>query len=140
MGDQDDKLLWLGLYRTRHYVVGGMTILQVNGREVTTGSTKVYMEELNMEKLRFISRVEIPENSKVLLGLKFKVANQLLEFKANILGVQANVKKRRYTYLVEFLIENDKDTQSLVTFVNKIQLANKQKKLRSVTEIAVEVE
>jgi len=98
------------------------------------------MEELNMEKLRFISRVEIPENSNVLLGLKFKVADQLLEFKAKILGVQANVKKRRYTYLVEFLIENDKDTQSLITFVNKIQLANKQKKLRSVTEIAVEVE
>lgn len=140
MRDQEDKLMWLGLYRTRHFVVGGMTILQVNGREVTTGSTKVYMEELNMEKLRFISRVQIPENSNVLLGLKFMVANQLLEFKANILGVQANVKKRRYTYLVEFLIENDKDMQSLITFVNKIQLANKQKKLRSVTEIAVEVE
>ncbi|MCG1021613.1 hypothetical protein [Sutcliffiella horikoshii] len=140
MSDQKEKLMWLGLYRTRHFVVGGMTILQVNGREVTTGSTKVFVEELNMEKLRFISRVQIPENSDLVLGLKFMISNQVLEFKANILGVQSNVKKRRYTYLVEFVIENDDDRQSILTFVNKIQLANKQKKLRSVTEIAVEVE
>ena len=140
MNDQKDKLMWLGLYRTRHFVVGGMTILQVNGREVTTGSTKIYTEELNMEKLRFITRVEIPENSDVLLGLKFTISNKVLEFKAQILGVQSNVKKRRYTYLVEFVIDNDDDRQSILTLVNKIQLANKQKKLRSITEIAVEVE
>ncbi|KMJ58971.1 hypothetical protein AB685_07810 [Bacillus sp. LL01] len=140
MTKQQNKLMWLGLYRTRHFVVGGMSILQVSGRDVTTGSTKVFVEELNMEKLRFISRVQIPEDSNVLLGLKFIVSNQMLEFRANILGVQANVKKRRYTYLVEFVIENDDDRQSILTFVNKIQLANKQKKLRSVTEIAVEVE
>ncbi|CAG9621470.1 hypothetical protein [Sutcliffiella rhizosphaerae] len=137
---EDKKWMLEHLYKTRQFVVGTMTILQVNGKEVSTGRTKIYLEELSMEKIRFISKVQIPENSDVLLGLNFQVAGQDLDFKATIIGMHANTKKRKYTYLVELITEDDQDIQTIHTFVNKIQLANKQKKLRSVTETAVEVE
>ncbi|QFT90609.1 hypothetical protein FIU87_18350 [Bacillus sp. THAF10] len=136
----DNKWMLEKLYRTRQYVVGYMSIVSVNEMPVTTGKTKIYLEELSAEKLRFICRVQIPENSNVVLGIRFTVAGQDLIMKASILGMHANAKKRKYTYLVELHRETDKDEQDILTLVNKIQLANKQKKLRSVTETAVEIE
>jgi hypothetical protein len=136
----EGKILWEKLYKTRQYIVGSMTILQIDGRDVETGSTKIYAEELSVEKIRFVCRVQIPENKDILLGLRFTIANKPLDFKAAIQAVHANEKKKRYTYLVEFKKESDNDTQDVLTFVNKVQLANKQKKLRSITETAVDVE
>ncbi|MBM7618332.1 hypothetical protein JOC95_000174 [Bacillus tianshenii] len=136
----DELAEWEGLYRIRNYVVGSMTILKVGGKEVTTGSTPVYLDELSGEKFRFVTKVLLPENKEILLGLRFTLSQQTMDFKAYIKGVRINEKKKRYTYLVGLVMQDDKEIMSVITFVNKIQLANKQKKLRTITRTAIEVE
>ncbi|WP_417898923.1 hypothetical protein ABN702_00410 [Bacillus haimaensis] len=136
----DELEAWEGLYRIRNYVVGSMTILKVEGKEVTTGSTPIYLDELNGEKFRFVSKVLLPENKEIVLGLRFTISEKVLDFKAYIKGVRINEKKKRYTYLVGLVMQDDKEIMNVLSFVNKIQLANKQKKLRNVTRTAIEVE
>ncbi len=135
-----EKAKWEGLYQIRHYVVGSMTLLKLSGKDVKTGRTPIYLEQLNGEKLRFVSRVLLPKDKEILLGLRFSITENLMEFKAHIVGVISNEKKKQYTYLVEFDIDNEEKRVNILSFVNKIQLANKQKKLRNVTQIAIEIE
>ncbi|WP_223701326.1 hypothetical protein [Sutcliffiella deserti] len=135
----ESKTDWEGLYAIRHYVVGSMTILKIGGKAVTTGSTPIFLNQLNGEKLMFISKVLLPEDKEILLGIAFKISENIMEFIAHIKGVKVNEKKKQYTYLVEFVVKDDKERMKIVTFLNKIQLANKQKKLRNITETAIEV-
>ena len=125
------------MYKLTQYVVGTMTIVHLNGKDVKTGKAPIYVNKLSGEKMLFITHVRLPNNMKIILELEFDFEGKKVSFEVELKSCEQ--KGSNFVYIVKFIIRNEKERDRILPFVNGIQIANKSKKLSRVTKTAIEI-
>ncbi|WP_100333230.1 hypothetical protein [Bacillus alkalisoli] len=127
------------MYKLTQYVVGTMTIVHLNGKDVKTGKAPIYMNKLSGEQMLFITHVKLPSNMRIVLELVFDYDGKKVNFEAELQSCEQKGKNEIYVYIVKYLIRNEKDRDQILPFVNGVQIANKTKKLSRVTSTSIEL-
>ena len=125
------------MYKLTQYVVGTMTIVHLNGKDVKTGKAPIYLNKLSGEKMLFITHVNLPSGMRIVLELEFDYDGKKVNFEVELESCEQ--KGNNYVYIVKFLIRDEKERDRIVPFVNGIQIANKTKKLRRVTTTSIKI-
>ena len=124
------------MYKLTQYVVGTMTIVQLNGKDVNTGKAPIYVNKLSGEQMLFITHVKLPSEMRIVLELEFDYDGKKINFIVELESCEQ--KGKNFVYIVKFLIRDEKERDKILPFVNGIQIANKSKKLRRVTTTSIE--
>ena len=125
------------MYKLTQYVVGTMTIVHLNGKDVKTGKAPIYVNKLSGEQMLFITHVKLPNNMKIILELEFVFEGKKVRFDVELKNCEQ--KGSNFVYIVNFLIRNEKERDWILPFVNGVQIANKSKKLSRVTKTSIEI-
>lgn len=85
---------------------GQLTILEVNGLKIDKGFTNICIKDIGVGGVRFKSKLDIPEDSNIKLGIKFKLYDKEHMIPASIVWKDSVHK----IYGCEFnILENEKD-------------------------------
>ena len=125
------------MYKLTQYVVGTMTIVHLNGKDVKTGKAPIYVNKISGEQMLFITHVKLPNEMKIHLELEFDYEEKKVRFDVEL--ESCDQKGKNFVYIVKYLIRNEKDRDRLLPFVNGIQIANRSKKLSRVTSTSIEM-
>lgn len=101
-----------------HPVLGEMTILEVKGKKVSLGATKVLIEDVSLGGLKILSSLKLPINADIKYQYKFKLMKELFEVEG-ILKWKNEDRDDTFIYGVEFQLDYRNEEQ-LARIVNKM--------------------
>lgn len=99
-------------------VLGHMTILEVNNRQVSLGTTQILMKNISLGGMKIISLLKLPINSNMKFMFTFTLMNELFELEGALIW-KDDAKEDMFVYGVKF---NFNDEDRLAPLINRISV------------------
>ena len=102
-----------------------MKIVQIHGGKVEMGKTKVLVEEIGIDGLRFLSDIRLAVSPGLVLELETELLGNQVKMNGEIIGMK-EIKSEIYQYELEF-INNERERSTLAELLNKVELMYEKK-------------
>ncbi|MCT8137659.1 EAL domain-containing protein [Anaerobacillus sp. CMMVII] len=103
----------------KHRLRADMTIVNLGGKNVTLGTTKVLIENISGGGLRFFTNVRLPVRSDLILNFKLKLNNQSIDLLGSLVWTK-EVDNELHQYGLEFSLPKNKQSQ-LISLLDTVQ-------------------
>lgn len=102
-----------------HPIVAEMTIISYQGKEVQLGSTSVLMEDIGIGGLRFMTSINLPVTSDVILKLEMEILHENIQLTGNIVWKE-NIQDH-YQYGLQFIL-SEIEQNRIIKLLNQLEL------------------
>lgn len=99
-------------------VLGDMTIIEVNNRQVSLGTTQILMKNISLGGMKIISLLKLPINSNMKFMFTFTLMNEVFKLEGALIW-KDDAKEGMFVYGVKF---NFNDEDRLAPLINRISV------------------
>lgn len=115
-------------------VLGNMTIIEVNNRKLSLGSTQILIKNISLGGMKLISLLKLPIDSNMKFMFSFILMSELFELEGSLIW-KDDAKEGMFVYGVKF---NFSDEDRLAPLINRISVHLNTKQLIPNTEFIYE--
>lgn len=103
---------------------GEMTIVELNGRKVSVGTTPILIENISLGGVMIQSNLNLPVNKNMKFHLNFEIMNEKFEIDGELKWMEEDFKEKIFSYGVSFGL--DRVTENRVAYLmNKLSTYRK---------------
>ncbi|MGV3489146.1 MAG: PilZ domain-containing protein, partial [Tuberibacillus sp.] len=95
-----------------------MTILSINKKDVSLGSTEVLVQDIGLGGLRFVSHLRLTANPGIIYGFKTRIMDKDLNLSGKVVRSE-EISVGIFEYGIEFLID-ERDRDALTRLLNQL--------------------
>ncbi|WP_052947332.1 PilZ domain-containing protein [Aneurinibacillus tyrosinisolvens] len=103
-----------------HPLVSNVTIIQIKGNAIDSGSTKVLIEDVSFGGLRFISPMKLPVNPHVILEFETIILKQEVQLPGYVVWKKEG-QNGLHEYGVRFTID-DSEFPGIIQLFNRLEI------------------
>ncbi|HHY78684.1 MAG TPA: PilZ domain-containing protein [Clostridiales bacterium] len=97
-----------------------LEVLEIKGRKVNVGNTKVLVKNIGPGGLCFVSDIKFPVRNEMILQFTFQLLEEEIKVRGNIVW-SGKTKEDLYEYGVEFTIDEN-ERVDLIRILNQVQI------------------
>lgn len=121
------------------YIKGMLTIKKLHHKPIQTGNSPIFIQNAGVRSMDLRCKIRLPLTEHLVIGISLPVAGELLEVNAKIdYTVKLDLQEEWYEYKVSYQFDNEEEQRKVIQQINTLQIANKKKELRQITDVVDE--
>lgn len=121
------------------YIKGMLTIKKLHQKPVQTGASPIFIQHAGVRSMDLRCKIRLPLTEHLVIGISLPVAGELLEVNAIINHtVKLHLQEEWYEYKVSYVFHSEEEKRKVIQQINTLQIANRKKELRQVTDVVDE--
>ncbi len=121
------------------YIKGMLTIKMLHQKPIQIGASPIFIQHAGVRSMDLRCKIRLPSTEHLVIGISLPIVGELLEVNAIINHtVKLNLQEEWYEYKVTYQFDNEEEKRKVIQQINTLQIANKKKELRQITDVVDE--